>query len=156
MEFASFLSIYPYHSQITSDLTFLGVVSCWSSALITSDSNAIMVSKNKSNTEIRHKHKYQLIQVTVPFNELNEIRIRFIQVLMLNLKINSLNTILFQYSDYSTFTNLMLGPQVGIVVKAKHDISYYRNLFEHYIERLESIMSLYNVGRPDFIVISLK
>jgi len=50
----------------------------------------------------------------------------------------------------------MLGPQVGIVVKAKHDISYYRNLFEHYIERLESILSLYNVGRPDFIVISLK
>ena len=34
---------------------------------------------------------------------------------MLNLKINSLNTILFQYSDYSAFTNLMLGPQVGIV-----------------------------------------
>jgi hypothetical protein len=60
--------------------------------------------KINKNTEIRHKHKYQLIQVTVPFNELNEIRIRFIQVLMLNLKINYLNTILFQYSDYSTFT----------------------------------------------------
>ena len=111
-----------------------------------------MVSQNKSNTEI--KHKFKLIQVTVPFKELTEIR--FIQVLMLNLKLSSLNTLLFQCNKYSTFTNLMLGPQVGIVVKDKHDISYYRNLFEHYIEKLESIMSLYTVGTPDFIVIHLK
>jgi len=95
-----------------------------------------MVSQNKSNTEI--KHKFKLIQVTVPFKELTEIR--FIQVLMLNLKLSSLNTLLFQCNKYSTFTNLMLGPQVGIVVKDKHDISYYRNLFEHYIEKLESII----------------
>jgi hypothetical protein len=61
---------------------------------------------------------------------------------MLNLKINSLNTILFQYNEYSTTTNLILGPQVGIVVKDKHDISYYRSLFEYYIDKLESILSL--------------
>ena len=139
--------------QITSDFTLLiGEVSWCSSVFITSDSNAIKVSKNNSNTEI--KYKYKLNQITVPFEELSEIR--FIQVLILNLKINSLNTILFQYNEYSTFTNLMLGPQVGIVVKDKHDISYYRLLFRHYTDKLESIMSLYNVGTPDFIVIHLK
>nr|YP_009739367.1 LAGLIDADG homing endonuclease [Tricholoma bakamatsutake]QIC20211.1 LAGLIDADG homing endonuclease [Tricholoma bakamatsutake] len=141
--------------QITSDFTFpLGEISCWSSAFITSDSNAILVSQHKSNTEIKHKFQIIQVQVTVPFNELTEIR--FIQILMLNLKLNSLNTILFQYNEYSTFTNLILAPQLGIVVKDKHDISYYRILFDHYIEKLESIMSLYNVGTPDFIVIHLK
>jgi DNA polymerase type B, organellar and viral len=121
-----------------------------------------MVAKNKTNTSIsapslvkaKEKPKYQLIKVTVPFNEFTEIR--FIQLLMVNLKINSLNTIIFQYNSYSTFTNLMLGPQVGIVVKDNHNISYYRILFEHYIEKLESIMSLYNVGIPDFIFIYFK
>jgi hypothetical protein len=50
----------------------------------------------------------------------------------------------------------MLGPQVGIVVKDKHDISYYKILFEYYIEKLESLLSMYMVGNPDFIVIHLK
>jgi hypothetical protein len=50
----------------------------------------------------------------------------------------------------------MLGPQVGIVVKKQHNISYYRDLFEYYKERLESLMSIYNVGTPDFIIIHLK
>jgi hypothetical protein len=95
-----------------------------------------MASENKSNT--KNIHKYQLIQVTVPFNELTEIR--FIQILMLNLKINSLNTILFQYNEYSTTTNLILGPQV---VKDKHDIYYYQSLLEHYNYNLESLMSLW-------------
>jgi len=52
--------------------------------------------------------------------------------------------------------NLMLGPQVGIVVKDKHDISFYINLFEFYLVKLEHLMSLYTVGTPDFIVIHLK
>ena len=50
----------------------------------------------------------------------------------------------------------MLGPHLGIVVPDKHDISYYRNLFEYYNEKLDSHMSLYNVDTPDFIVIYLK
>lgn len=75
---------------------------------------------------------------------------------MLNLKINSLNTILFQYSNYSSFTNLMLGSQQGIVIKDKHDISYYRKLFEYYCEKLEIKMSLYKADLPEFIVIHLK
>ena len=40
---------------------------------------------------------------------------------MLNLKLHSLNTI---YKEYSTSIHLMLGPQVGIVVKETHNISY--------------------------------
>jgi hypothetical protein len=50
----------------------------------------------------------------------------------------------------------MLGPQVGIVVSSEHNITYYRELFEYYTERLESIMSLYNVTTPDFIIIHIK
>ena len=101
---------------------------------------------------LRRKKNIILLQLMTP--SMNEIR--FIQLLMLNLKVTSLNTILFQYSSYSTTTYLMLGPQVGLVVRDKHDISYYRILYEHYIEKLESIMSLYNTGVPDFIIIHLK
>ena len=50
----------------------------------------------------------------------------------------------------------MLGPQVGIVVKTQHNLAYYRDLFEYYKERLEIILSLYNVDTPDFIIIHLK
>jgi len=50
----------------------------------------------------------------------------------------------------------MLGPQVGIVVKDKHDISYYRDLFEYFNEKLDSLMSLYNINTPDFIDIIFK
>jgi len=50
----------------------------------------------------------------------------------------------------------MLGPQVGIVVKDNHDISYYRDLFEYFNEKLESLMSIYNINTPDFIDIIFK
>lgn len=140
--------------QIIAD--FLLGESIWlSSTFITKYNNTKynntgMVSKTKTSK----KEKYNLITIAVPFNEFTEIR--FIQLLMLNLKVTSLNTILFQYSSYSTSTNLMLGPQVGLVVRDKHDISYYRILFEHYIDKLESIMSLYDASVPDFIIIHLK
>jgi len=50
----------------------------------------------------------------------------------------------------------MLGHQLGIIVKDTHDISYYRTLFEYYLEKLEIVLSSYNVGTPDFIIIHLK
>lgn len=145
------LIYFSFHLSFDFNL-YLVNLSWFSTVLVKGDSKALIASQNNSNSKI--KPKYQLMQVTVPFNELSEIR--FIKVLMLKLKLNSLNTILFQYHDYSTFTNFVLGPQVGIVVKEKHDISYYRNLFEYYIEKLESLMSLYNVDTPEFIVITLK
>ena len=141
--------------QITVDFLFgIGELIWLSSVFITSDNNTGIVTKNKTDTAKEVAVKYKLITVSVPFHEFTEIR--FIQLLMLNLKINSLNTILFQYSSYSTSTNLMLGPQVGVVVRDRHDISYYRILYEHYIEKLESIMSLYNAGVPEFVIIHLK
>jgi hypothetical protein len=106
------------------------------SVFIRGESNNMVLSQNILNTEIIDKHK--LTQITVPFNELTEIR--FINLLMLNLRINSLNNIMFQYNVYQTFTYLMLGPQVGIVIKDKLDISYYRMLFELYINKLEILM----------------
>lgn len=139
--------------RLIFDLFFsLFGISCCNSIVITADSKDIIELKQKSNTQI--KHESRIIQVIVPFNELTEIR--FINILMLNLKINSLNTILFQYSNYSSFTNLMLGSQQGIVIKDKYDISYYRKLFEYYCEKLEIKMSLYKADLPEFLVIHLK
>ena len=75
---------------------------------------------------------------------------------MLNLKLHSLNTI---YNEYSTSIHLMLGPQVGIVVKETHNISYCaqaRKLFEYYLEKLDIKMSFYTVGLPYFRYIYFK
>jgi hypothetical protein len=49
----------------------------------------------------------------------------------------------------------MLGCQVGIVVKDSHNIDYYRTLYGHYLDMLESTMSMYNVESPNFIIIHL-
>lgn len=148
--------------RLTFDLCFslFGISYCNSIVITTvtpgvvapSGTKDIIESNLKSNTKI--KYDSRIIREIVPFNELTEIM--FIKILMLNLRIGSLNTILFQYSNYSSFTNLMLGPQQGIVIKDKHDISYYRKLFEYYCEKLEIIMSLYNTTLPEFIVIYLK
>lgn len=50
----------------------------------------------------------------------------------------------------------MLEPQVGIIVKETHDLEYYRNLYEHFLEILEITIQRYNVESPDFIIIYLK
>lgn len=74
---------------------------------------------------------------------------------MLNLKLDSVNSIIFQYSQYQSVTNLMLGPQIGIIVKNTHDIKYYKLLFNHYQDKLEALMSLYNVDYPNMIIIHI-
>jgi len=50
----------------------------------------------------------------------------------------------------------MLGPQVGINVKETHNLEYYRNLYEHLLEKLSIIMESYNVEAPDFITLIMK
>lgn len=90
----------------------------------------------------------------MPHYQLTEIK--FLQILMLNLSLDTINTIIFQYFDYQSLTNLMLGHQEGIKVKNKHNIQYYKRLFEHYQMKLEMIMSLYSVPAPDFIIIHIK
>jgi hypothetical protein len=50
----------------------------------------------------------------------------------------------------------MLGPQVGLIVKSNHDIKYYKNLYEHFKELLEALMSRYNIKIPNFITIHIK
>lgn len=82
--------------------------------------------------------------------------IKFINIWILNLNLDSLNSIIFQYTQYYSQIKIMLGPQAGIVIKNKQDINYYRDLFEHYTNKLESLMSLYNIEAPDFITIHIK
>ena len=108
-------------------------------------------SYNYSNKEFNTKRKVK--KIIVAFPDLSEKK--FIETLILNLSINSLNTILFQYNHYQSFTNLMLGSQVGIVVRDSHDIKYYKSLFEHYQDMLEITLSFYKVESPDFCIIFL-
>jgi hypothetical protein len=91
---------------------------------------------------------------SVPLTELTEFE--FIKLLQLNLKLDTTYTILFQYTLYEQNNHLMLGPQVGIIVKETHDLEYYRNLYEHFSEILEITTQRYNVESPDFIIIYLK
>lgn len=152
--FLSCIFIYLlFLEQMISNLILSHYDVIWLSNLaIIGDTKSIKISPYKSIKQI--KYKYNFIKVTVPFNELTDIK--FIQILMLNLKLHSLNTIMFQYNEYSTSIHLMLGSQVGIVVKDRHDISYYRKLFAFYVDKLEIQMSFYTVGLPDFITIYLK
>jgi len=116
------------------------------------EDNNIITTAHKSTYKFNTKGKVN--KITIPFKDLTETK--FIEILILNLSINSLNTILFQYNEYQSFTNLMLGSQVGIVIKEEHDINYYKSLFEHYKDMLDSTMSLYNAETPDFIIIHLR
>nr|YP_009504989.1 hypothetical protein [Lyophyllum shimeji]AWW14108.1 hypothetical protein [Lyophyllum shimeji] len=90
--------------QINFDLNSpnLSDISIGSSVISSCDNKAIIISKNKSNI----KQKFQLKEITIPFNEFTEIR--FIMVLMLNLKLDSLNTLLFQYNKYSLHSRTRL------------------------------------------------
>ena len=92
-------------------------------------------------------------KVTVPFLELT--KIKFLNVLFLNLKVRSINSILFQYTSYQQGIYYMLGKQVGVVVHDSHDLKHYKNLFEHYVEKLELLMDRYQLAEPDFIVFSI-
>lgn len=110
-----------------------------------------LITQSKDSNKIKLSRKVN--KIIIPFKDLTETK--FIETLILNLSTNSLNTILFQYSELQTFTHLMLGSQVGIVIKDLHDIKYYKLLFEHYKDMLESVMSRYYVDTPDFIIIHL-
>lgn len=107
-----------------------------------------------SNKPIKKNRYSNFIKITILFTEFNVTK--FIETLMLNLKLNSSNTIIFQYTLYENAYQYMLGPQAGIIVKEKHDIDYYLNLYDHFNDLLESLMSRYQIEEPDFITIHLK
>ena len=79
--------------------------------------------------------------------------------MQLNLNLVTTYTILFQYCLYEKNTHLILGllrTQTGINVKETHNLNYYRDLYEHFLELLDITMQCYGVESPDFIVIYLK
>lgn len=150
----SFLGIRPrYFSK--SSLRFLQQPECIRTFSNMSD---IVVRKDINNLAIRNltktKINYKFDKVIIPFKELTEIK--FLNILLLNLKLDTLYTILFQYTLYENNINFMLGPQVGINVKETHNLEYYRNLYEHLLEKLSIIMESYNVEAPDFITLIMK
>jgi DNA polymerase type B, organellar and viral len=93
-------------------------------------------------------------KVTISFLELT--KIKFLNLLLLNLQLRSINSILFQYTSYPSGIYYMLGKQVGVVVHESHDLTHYRNLFEHYKETLELLMDRYQLETPDFITFHFK
>ena len=64
---------------------------------------------------------------------------------MLNLKLETNYSLLLKYFKYDSQTSYMLGHQIGIVVKNNHNINYYRNLYEHYEEKLEILLENYRL-----------
>jgi hypothetical protein len=110
-------------------------------------------SKILNNTLIKQPQRHGS-KITFPFKE--QTALTLIKILTLKLKFDSLNSILFQYTAPTTISNLILGPQVGIVFKTQHNLAYYREFCDYYTERLERILSLYNVDTLDFIIRQLK
>jgi DNA polymerase type B, organellar and viral len=155
LNFSSYLCL-PWFLNVDVFVPFVSIV-LLNSTLIPAtlnkeDFNKIISTNQNSPSKIPLRGKVHKIRVR--FTEMTEAR--FISILTLTLRTNSLNTILFQYSEYKSFTNLMLGSQVGIVVGDSHDIKYYRSLFEHYKDKLDILLDQYNISTsPDFIIIHL-
>jgi hypothetical protein len=103
-----------------------------------------------SKQNIRKEFKH----ITIPFLELTQIK--FLNVLILNLTLNSINTILFQYTSYQQSIYYMLGIQQSAVVGETHNLNSYRNIFEHYQESLQLLMDRYQLDEPDFISLRIK
>jgi len=80
----------------------------------------------------------------------------FIKLLVLNLNLNSNYTILFQYHSYQLNLNYMITRQCGLIVKDSHDINYYIDLYNFFIENLEMLTDLYQIQLPDIIIINIK
>ena len=115
-------------------------------------SSLILASGN--DLDIRKPIKTNIKIFTIPLNELTEFE--FIKLLQLNLNLDTMYTILFQYTLYEKNSHLMLGPQVGIKVKETHNFKYYRNLYEHFLEILEITMDRYNVESLILLLYTLK
>ena len=116
-----------------------------------------LISYNNIVSVYKHKAiktNYKLNTIIIPFNDLSQIK--FINILMLELKLMTVYTIIFQYNQYENDHQYMLGPQVGINVKNNHNINYYKDLYDHLIETLDILMDRYNITKPDLIVIRLK
>jgi hypothetical protein len=70
--------------------------------------------------------------------------------------IKNKSKVLIQYTSYQQSIYYMLGRQVGVVVLDNHDLTHYKNLFEHYKEMLELLMERYQLEEPDFITFRFK
>jgi len=119
-----------------------------------SNSQSLTNSQATEGTKQKQNISSVFTIVTVPFIELTQIK--FLNLLFLNLTLNSINTILFQYISYEEGRFLMLGQQVGAIVGETHDITRYKNIFEHYKEMLQLLIDRYHLVEPDFITIRFK
>jgi hypothetical protein len=122
---------------------------------VLSDKNKIyqnFIENNQQEKKFNVEKKFK--NVTIPAHSFNQVN--FINIMVLNLKLRSINTIMMQYSSYSDNKYYMLGSQIGVIVKDNHDIHNYKNLFEHFLEMYEILLDRYNLPEPEFLTFKIK
>lgn len=81
----------------------------------------------------------------------------FISYIMENYRLNSVNTILVQLNFHKNNLFLMSGPQIGLKITDHHNISYYKNVYNIIISRIDDIISKYDIDSlPETILIKQK
>lgn len=64
----------------------------------------------------------------------------FQNLLMKNFRLNTTYSILIKISSVNNLIFKMCGPQIGLVVRAEHDLDFYKNLYSLILTRLETTM----------------
>lgn len=122
----------------------------------------LVFTPEKNIKILKIKSQNQIKFFTVPFNKVTEFE--FIKLLQLNLKLDTVYTILFKYTSYELgiqrYLLLGLGPHTPIPVRETPELNLDRLLYKHYLDKLEILMDMdrYNIAiaNKDFSVIFLK
>jgi hypothetical protein len=72
-----------------------------------------------------------------------------------NFKLNTTYSILIKISCNDNNIFKMSGSQIGLIIKDKHDLLYYDNIYSVIISRIESTLDMYNyIEKVDLLEIS--
>lgn len=81
----------------------------------------------------------------------------FINYIMENYRLNSINTMLIQLNYHKNGLFLMSGPQIGLKISDHHNIPYYENIYNIIIFRIDDITSKYDIDSlPETILVRQK
>ena len=100
---------YGYRPNIQSNENNKGIII---NQPVLSEQNKIyqnFIENNQQEKKFNVEKKFN--NVTIPAHSFNQVN--FINIMVLNLKLRSINTIMMQYSSYSDNKYYMLGSQVG-------------------------------------------
>ena len=113
------------------------------------------ISNENFDKEMKNfKIKTEFNNIIIPVHKLS--RTKFLEILISNLKLRSINTIIMQISSYSENRNYMLGNQLGVKVPDNHNLNNYNELFDHFMEMYEILLDRYYLPKPEFFVIKIK